>query len=211
MSFRRPQAASSRARGMVRFDWSRSNEQGSIRMKGTANAPILYWLAVICGLTGITVPGSTRARKVVPICSVRSSVFRPDSSSPSCESACDDRAHGADVELIIGPGLYVGSALFGFSTDTETALMALLPAFVCGYALAHRARRPARVLWYPAMLWMLVILDGEAPGSFAPRLPPDGARSRRVLRRVPPHGDAVARGALKAAWRTRASRRRART
>ena len=139
-------------------------------VKGTATAPLLYWLAVICGLTGITVLRIDEPSKVVPIW------FGAIVGISLGQLIAVLRIRVWTTALtvlmsswIIGPGLYVGLCeLFGFGTDTETALMALLPAFVCGYA-SLTERGGLLAFWYPAMLWMLVILDGEAPGSFAPR------------------------------------------
>lgn len=137
---------------------------------GTATAPLLYWLAVICGLTGITVIRIDQIQEVIPIW------FGAIVGVSLGQLVAVLRIRVWATALvalmsswIVGPAIYIGLCeLFGFGADTQTALMALLPAFICGYAsLTERGGLIA--FWYPAMLWMLVILDGEAPGSFAPR------------------------------------------
>ena len=137
--------------------------------KGTGTAPLLYWLAVICGLTGISVLRIDDFSHVVPIWFGAVVGI----ALGQLMAVLRIRIWSAGIGLlvtswIIGPGLYVALCeMFGYGADTETAVMALLPAFVCGYA-SLTERGGLLAFWYPAMLWMLVILDGETPGSFAP-------------------------------------------
>lgn len=139
-------------------------------IKGTGTAPLLYWLAVICGLTGLTVLRIDELDKVVPVW------FGAIVGIALGQLIAVLRIRVWTTALvalmsswIIGPAIYVGLCeLFGFGADTETALMALLPAFICGYA-SLTERGGLLAFWYPAMLWMLVILDGESADAFAPR------------------------------------------
>src|SRR3954449_13483734 len=49
-------------------------------------------------------------------------------------------------------------------SPVETCVYAFLPAALCGY-LSFSERGGLLSFWYPAMLWMLVILDGPAGGA----------------------------------------------
>ena len=149
---------------------SRPTAKAQSSIKGTGTAPLLYWLAVICGLTGLTVLRIDEPEKVVPVW------FGAIVGIALGQLIAVLRIRVWTTALvalmsswIIGPAIYVGLCeLFGFGADTETALMALLPAFVCGYA-SLTERGGLLAFWYPAMLWMLVILDGESADAFAPR------------------------------------------
>jgi hypothetical protein len=137
---------------------------------GTGTAPLLYWLAVICGLTGITVIRMDEPAKVVPIWFGAIVGIALGQLVALLRIRVWSTALAALMSSwIIGPAIYIALCeLFGFGTDTETALLALLPAFVCGYA-SLTERGGLLAFWYPAMLWMLVILDGESADAFAPR------------------------------------------
>jgi hypothetical protein len=138
--------------------------------RGTAAAPLLYWLTVICGLAGITILRLDDERHVVPIwfgsivglaLGQLLAVLRIRVWTATLAVVMSSWLIGPAVYLLLGE-------LFGFGADTDMALMTLLPAFVCGYA-SLTERGGLLAFWYPAMLWMLVILDGEAADSFAPR------------------------------------------
>jgi hypothetical protein len=66
--------------------------------------------------------------------------------------------------LWLAPLFYLAlRACFGGQADTF--LLAAAPAAICGYlSLAERGALVA--FWYPAMLWMVVVLDGPVPGAF---------------------------------------------
>jgi len=65
------------------------------------------------------------------------------------------------------PALFiVGWELFG--GDTTTFVLAFVPATVCAY-LSLSERGALVAFWYPAVLWMLVILDRPGGAAFDAR------------------------------------------
>lgn len=142
----------------------------SPRANHTAAAALLYWLMVMCGLAGLSVVRADSPREFVPLWI------------------------GSVVGVALGQGLAwlrlrvwliavmsicvlasspivlaIVYATFGsFGSGLDTCLLALLPAAVCGYlSLSERAGLVA--FWYPAMLWMLVILDRPGGSAFDAR------------------------------------------
>lgn len=140
-------------------------------IRGVWTAPLLYWLAIVCGLTGITVVRLDELDSVVPIWfGAVVGVSLGQLLAVLRVRVWTTAAFLVMSSWILGPAFYVGVCeLFGFN-DVHTGIVfaALIPAFVCGYA-SLTERGGLLAFWYPAMLWMLVILDGEAPGTFAPR------------------------------------------
>ncbi|MBX3229475.1 MAG: hypothetical protein KIT84_17345 [Labilithrix sp.] len=147
-----------------------SKRQERPQAVGTGTAPLLYWLAVVSGLAGLTMLRLDDVDKVVPIWF--GSIVGV--ALGQLLGVLRVRMWTIIVAILamcwfLGPGVYFTLvALFGPGTPPEIAFMALLPAFVCGYA-SLTERGGLLAFWFPAMLWMLVILEGEAPGSFAPR------------------------------------------
>ncbi len=131
------------------------------RALGTGTAPLLFWLLVIGGLAGVTLIRFDDQRFILPLwfgsivgvsigqilalLRVRFGHFL---------------AIGTTFTWILGPlGFVVIVALFDEARGAEIATLTLVPAVVCGYAsLSERGGLVA--FWFPAMLWMLVILDG---------------------------------------------------
>lgn len=137
---------------------------------GTATAPLLYWLALVSGLVGLTMLRMDELDRVVPIWfGGVVGVALGQLLGVLRIRAWTIIAVGVAACWMVGPSLYFSLvALFGPGTAAETAFMVLVPAFICGYA-SLTERGGLLAFWFPAMLWMLVILEGETPGSFAPR------------------------------------------
>jgi hypothetical protein len=136
--------------------------------KGTGVAPLLYWFTAICGLAGLTVIRFDEPRHIVPLwfgSVVGIALGQIVALLRVRVWAILTMSFGAI--WFIGPVLYdVITMRFGGGDAFETAVLALLPAAVCGYA-SLTERGGLLAFWYPAMLWMLVILDG--PGSVSTR------------------------------------------
>lgn len=137
--------------------------------ESTGAQPLLLWLAVICGLVGITMVRFDDLRSVVPIW------FGAIVGLSLGQLFALLRLRvltllGLAISLIwIGPAV-VGAADIVFQDQASTAVMALAPAIVCGYA-SFTARGAFVAFWYPTMLWMLVILDVPSGGAFTKLFP----------------------------------------
>ena len=133
----------------------------------TAAAALIYWLMVMCGLAALSVMRASTPREYVPLW------------IGSVAGVALGQLLGwlrlrvwlitvmSIVTLAVSPLafaiLYALCGSFDFGIDT--CLLAFVPAAVCGYlSLSERAGLIA--FWYPAMLWMVVILDRPSAGAF---------------------------------------------
>jgi hypothetical protein len=133
----------------------------------TATAPLLYWLLIVCGLAGLTFQrfdaprglvflwagtvGGAALGQLIARLRVRAWVLG---------------ALGAAGGWLLPIFVFIlWEAIRG---PAETCVYAFVPAFVCGY-LSFSARFGLAALWYPAVLWMLVMLDGPVPDAFDAR------------------------------------------
>lgn len=139
---------------------------------GTGGAPLLFWLAVVSGLCATTYVH----------------IEEPHHYMPLWFGAVVGVGIGQLVALVrlriwplvvlaLGFGCFAGpvlavavTVLFGSGHASEAAFYALAPALVCGYA-SLTTGGALLAFWYPAMLWMLVILDGNTPGTFTSSTP----------------------------------------
>lgn len=141
----------------------------SKKLEGAALAPLVYWLLVICGLAGITVLrfGSYGAfvtsddvfalwaGSVVGIgLGQLTSFFRVRAWVPAVLAMFG-------FWFVLPIAFLVLDGIFG--ATAQTFLLAFLPASICGY-LSLSERGALVAFWYPAVLWMVVILDGPVPG-----------------------------------------------
>ncbi len=135
-----------------------------VAARATASAALLYWLLLLCGLEGLTIVRvDTQHLGALWIGSIAGVALG------QLVGWLRVRAWLLIV-LVIG-GLWLAPMLYsvlfsGFDPNVQTLLCAFIPASICGY-LALSERGALIGFWYPAVLWMLVILDG--PGSFEPR------------------------------------------
>lgn len=133
----------------------------------TAAAALVYWLLVMCGLAGLSVVRMDAPREFVPLwigsvvgvalgqtlAWLRLRVWLITVLTIGLLS----------VSPIVFALLFMAIGSYGGGLDT--CLLAFVPAAVCGYlSLSERAGLVA--FWYPAMLWMLVILDRPGAGAF---------------------------------------------
>jgi hypothetical protein len=133
---------------------------------GIATTPLLYWLVVVCGLAGVT-------------------AARLDAASVTGDLAALWVGSLAGVLLgqIIAfmrlrPWFFLIVALASLwvlplivvafyvvlGSGTETLFLAFVPAVVGGY-LSLSERGALVAFWYPAVLWMMVILDRPASAN----------------------------------------------
>lgn len=134
-----------------------------VAARATASAALLYWLLLLCGLEGLTIVRvDTQHLGALWVGSIAGVALG------QLVGWLRVRAWLL-VVLVIG-GLWLTPMLYnvffsGLDPSVETLFCAFIPAAICGY-LALSERGALLAFWYPAVLWMLVILDG--PGSFEP-------------------------------------------
>jgi hypothetical protein len=144
------------------------------KLEGAALAPLVYWLLVICGLAGIT---------VLRFGSYGSFVTSDDVVALWAGSVAGVALGQAVAASRIRLWVPLVIALFGFwfllpimflvvdgifGATAQTFILAFLPAAACGY-FSLTERGALLSFWYPAVLWMIVILDGPLPGVFDQR------------------------------------------
>lgn len=125
----------------------------------TATAPLLYWLLVVCGLTGITLQRVDALEEVLPLW-VGTIV-----GLGLGQLIAWARVRAWVLAALGMMALWVSPVFLIVFHDTlrgpaETSFYAFVPALICGY-LALSERGGLLAFWYPAVLWMLVILDGS--------------------------------------------------
>ena len=131
--------------------------------RASSAAPLLYWLLIVCGLAGLTLQR----------------LDTPGDLLPLWLGTVVGVALGQLVAwLRVRPWVLTATAMIGFWFSpvlffvlyqsilgpAETAVFAFLPAAACGY-LSLSERGGLVAFWYPAVLWMLVILDGPGSGA----------------------------------------------
>jgi hypothetical protein len=131
----------------------------------TASAPLLYWLLIVCGLAGITMMRWDSLWEIAPIW------LGTLAGVGIGQALAWQRIRGWIPAVITICGLWFAPVLYyllfdAFGTDAEVGCLAFLPAAVCGYLSLASERGALVAFWYPAVLWMLVILDGPAAASF---------------------------------------------
>jgi uncharacterized membrane protein YgcG len=131
---------------------------------GTAAAPLLYWLLVVCGLAGITVVRIDTPAALVPLW-VGTVV-----GVALGQLLAWLRMRAWLLAVFTMGGFWFAPMFFfviyeSFGGPAETCIFAFLPAAICGY-LSLSERGGLVAFWYPAVLWMLVVLDGPVPGAF---------------------------------------------
>ncbi|MBX3189635.1 MAG: hypothetical protein KF819_21595 [Labilithrix sp.] len=135
--------------------------------RASGTAPLVYWLLVMCGLTGVTFLRLDEPTGLPPlwigtilgvalgqiVAHLRVRLWVLGVLAMAC--------------AWVGPfAVFLAYGAFGSTTDTF--LLAFFPAAICGYlSLSERAGLVA--FWYPAVLWVVAILDGPKPGSFDAR------------------------------------------
>jgi hypothetical protein len=125
----------------------------------TATAPLLYWLLVICGLTGITVQRADALEEVLPLWVGTIVGLALGQLIAWARVRVWVLAALGMTSLWLSPVFFIVfyNSLRG---PAETSFYAFVPALICGY-LALSERGGLLAFWYPAVLWMLVILDGS--------------------------------------------------
>lgn len=144
------------------------------KLEGAALAPLVYWLLIVSGLAGITVLRFSSYGSFVTSDDIvalwAGSVFGVGLGQGAAASRV--RIWVPIVIAMFGfwfllPILFlVVDGIFG--ATAQTFCLAFLPAMVCGY-LSLTERGALLSFWYPAVLWMIVILDGPTPGVFDER------------------------------------------
>jgi len=130
-------------------------------LRGTASAPLLYWLLLVCGLAAFTVLRIDELGKAAPLWvgTVLGAAFGQLLSWRRIRlwlAAFFVLNAMWVLPLMVLPFLARGSDAPW--EEVQTALMAFAPAAICGYfSLSERSGLLA--FWFPASLWMLTILD----------------------------------------------------
>ncbi len=145
-----------------------SSARAHLPQAPTSTAPLLYWLLVICGLGGLTMQRLDAPRDVLPLW-----------AGTIVGLGLGQLVAWARIRLwvlwALGMVAFWLSPLlmivfygpFSEAGDSvaTTSLYAAVPAAICGY-LALSERGALLAFWYPAVLWMLVILDGPSATTF---------------------------------------------
>jgi hypothetical protein len=135
--------------------------------RSTSTATLLYWLLVICGLAGITMQRLDAIDEVLPIW------VGTIAGLGLGQLVAWARIRAWVIAALGMTGLWLSPVFFivfyrGVGGPAETMAYALVPAGICGY-LSLSERGALLAFWYPAVLWMLVILDGPASTTFDTR------------------------------------------
>ena len=140
-----------------------STAKTAVAVRTTASAALLYWLVLLCGLEGLTIVRvDTQHLGALWVGSIAGVALG--------QLLGWLRVRAWLLVLMMG-GLWLTPMVYsvlatGLDSSVETLFCAFIPAGICGY-LALSERGALVAFWYPAVLWMLVILDG--PGSFQPQ------------------------------------------
>ena len=133
----------------------------------TAAAALVYWLMVMCGLAGLSVLRMNTPREFVPLWIGSVAGVGLGQTLAWLRLRVWLIAVMSIVAIAASPIVFaVLYMMFGsFDLSLETCVLAFAPAAVCGYlSLSERAGLIA--FWYPAMLWMVVILDRPSAAAF---------------------------------------------
>lgn len=133
----------------------------------TSTATLLYWLLVICGLAGITMQRLDAIDEVLPIW------VGTITGLGLGQLVAWARIRVWVIAALGMTALWLSPVFFivfyrGVGGPAETMAYALIPAGICGY-LSLSERGALLAFWYPAVLWMLVILDGPVSSTFDTR------------------------------------------
>jgi hypothetical protein len=139
----------------------------------TATAPLLYWLLLVCGLAGLTVQ---RFLALEHFEAPRELVFLwvgTVGGAALGQLLARLRVRAWVLGALGAAGGWLSPILFfmlweAIRGPAETCFYAFVPALACGY-LSFSVRFGLAAFWYPAVLWMLVILDGPIPGALDAR------------------------------------------
>ena len=139
----------------------------SARAPISRTAPLLFWLALVCGLAGMTLlrfdPHKLPALWVGTL---------GGAAIGHALAHFRIRAWVPIVTIAVGGWFVLGALVAAvdgiFGSEVETFIQAFIPATICGY-LALSERGALLAFWYPAVLWMVVILDGTMPGAIDAR------------------------------------------
>jgi hypothetical protein len=144
------------------------------KLEGAALAPLVYWLLIVTGLAGITVLRFGSYGSFVTSDDVVA-LWAGSVAGVGLGQLVSAARIRLWVPIVIGmfgfwfllPILFlVVDGIFG--PTAQTFILAFLPAMACGY-LSLSERGALLSFWYPAVLWMIVILDGPLPGVFDER------------------------------------------
>lgn len=125
------------------------------------SAPLLHWLLVVCGLTGVTVLRFDDPKHVV-------SLWIGTVAGTALGHFAGFLRLRVWFMVVLGFALLwlaplllmIGEPMWRM-LDTKTLFFASLPAFVCAFAsLSERGGLLA--FWFPTVLWMIVVLDGPS-------------------------------------------------
>jgi hypothetical protein len=142
--------------------------RGSRSLPGAAAAPLLYWLLLVCGLAVLTLQRIDALDKVLPLW------VGAVAGTALGHLLAVRRLRLWLVVFLVVNGMWCGalvSAPFWLSVRpivstweaVELSTLAFAPAAICAYlSLAERAALAA--FWFPAVLWMLAVLDRDAAG-----------------------------------------------
>jgi hypothetical protein len=133
----------------------------------TAAAALVYWLMVMCGLAGLSVLRMNTPRDFVPLWVGSVAGVALGQLLGWLRLRVWLIAVMSTVVVAASPIVFaVLYGVFGsFSIGIDTCLLAFVPAAICGY-LSLSERGGLIAFWYPAMLWMVVILDRPSAGAF---------------------------------------------
>ena len=132
----------------------------------TASAPLLFWLLIVCGLAGVTAQRIDALGDVLPLW------LGTVGGVAIGQLVGALRVRAWLIAIVAFAGLWLTSVLFAampsFGGGLKNLVLAFVPAAICGY-LSLSERGGLIAFWYPAVLWMLVILDGPDAGGFNAR------------------------------------------
>lgn len=133
----------------------------------TAAAALVYWLMVMCGLAGLSVLRMNTPREFVPLWIGSVAGIGLGQTLAWLRLRAWLIAVMSIVAIAASPVVFAVLYMVFGSLDVglDTCVLAFVPAAVCGYlSLSERAGLIA--FWYPAMLWMVVILDRPSAAAF---------------------------------------------
>ncbi|MDB5219741.1 MAG: hypothetical protein JWO86_7668 [Myxococcaceae bacterium] len=133
----------------------------------TATASLLYWLLVVCGLAGITLQRLDALDDVMLLWGGTVVGLALGQLVAWARLRVWVLAALGMTSLWLSPVFFI---VFYNSVrgPAETCFYAFLPAAICGY-LSLSERGALLAFWYPAVLWMMVVLDGAGAATFDTR------------------------------------------